>query len=277
MKRPQQIAHALTLRRLHNRREILLLPNAWDVGSAMLCKHHGFPAIATTSGGIAWALGYADGEQAPLDEVLDVVARIVRRVRLPLTVDLETGYGETPEQVGETVRALLATGAVGINLEDGAPGHGPLRPLDEAAARLRAARAAADKSGIPLMINARIDLWMQPTDDAAAPLDAAIERARAYLQAGADCIYPIGLRDLDVLHDFIAAIDAPVNVAAGAGLAPLEELQRIGVARVSMATRLACLALGAVDQALRSVRDSGRFDALAADFSYADAQRLFET
>lgn len=272
-----QIERAQALLRLHNRRELLLLPNVWDAGSAALCARHGFAAIATTSGGMAWSLGYGDGEQAPLSEVLAAVTRIVRVVDVPVTVDLETGYGLTPNDVGANVRALLATGAVGINLEDGMPGHGPLRPIDAAAVRIRAAREAAQATGVPLVINARIDTWMQPMADPHDHLAEAIVRARAYVAAGADCIYPIGLSDPDTLRAFIQNVNAPVNVAAGAGMPSLAELAKLGVARVTMATRLATVALGAVQSALQQVRTSGRFDALASAFTYTDAQDLFKS
>jgi len=262
---------------MHDRRQVLLLPNCWDAGSARLFARRGFAAIATTSAGVAWSLGHADGEQAPLDEVLAAVARITRVAGVPVTADIETGYGDTPAEVAATVRAVIAAGAVGINIEDGMPGHGPLRDAADAAARVRAARAAADASGVPIVINARVDHWMQHGDaDPAARLADATDRARAYLAAGADCIYPIGLADLATLAALVRALDAPVNVAAGAGMPGLAELAGLGIARVSTATRLATLAFAAVDRAIGAVQASGRFDALAAEFTYADAQRLFE-
>ena len=277
MERQAQIELAQAFRRMHDRSRVLLLPNAWDALGARLFAHRGFAAVATTSAGVAWSLGYADGEQAPLEEVLAAIARIVRVAAVPVTADIETGYGGTPEEVAATVRAVIATGAVGINIEDGMPGHGPLRGVSDAAARVRAARAAADAAGVPIVINARVDHWMQ--HDGAAPasrLADAIERGRAYLAAGADCIYPIGLGEPATLAALVRALDAPVNVAAGAGMPGLAELTRLGVARVSTATRLTTLALGAIDRALADVQASGNFDGLVADFGYADAQQLFE-
>jgi len=277
MERQTQIERAQAFRRMHDRRQVLLLPNCWDAGSARLFARRGFAAIATTSAGVAWSLGHADGEQAPLDEVLAAIARITRVAGVPVTADIETGYGDTPAEVAATVRAVIAAGAVGINIEDGMPGHGPLRDAADAAARVRAARAAADASGVPIVINARVDHWMQHGDaDPAARLADATDRARAYLAAGADCIYPIGLADLATLAALVRALDAPVNVAAGAGMPGLAELAGLGIARVSTATRLATLAFAAVDRAIGAVQASGRFDALAAEFTYADAQRLFE-
>lgn len=271
-----QSERAKTFRSMHDRRKVLLLPNAWDAGSARLFAQRGVAAIATTSGGLAWSLGYADGEQAPLADVLAAIARITRVVELPVTVDIETGYGDAPEAVATTVKAVIAVGAVGINIEDGQPGHGPLRPVEQAAARVRAARAAADASGVPIVINARVDNWMQSDGSSAdARLDDAIRRGKAYLDAGADGIFPIGLNDRACLGVLVQALDAPINVAAGVGMPDLAELGELGIARVSTATRLATLALGAADHALRGVLASGRFDGLVADFTYADAQRLF--
>jgi 2-methylisocitrate lyase-like PEP mutase family enzyme len=271
-----QVDRAQAFRQMHDRAAILLLPNAWDAGSARLFARRRFAAIATTSAGVAWSLGYADGEQAPLAEVLAAIARITRVVELPVTADIETGYGEAPADVAATVRAVIAAGAVGINLEDGRPGHGPLRPVDEAAARIRAAREAADAAGVPIVINARVDNWMQHgAANPAERLADAVQRAQAYLTAGADGIYPIGLDDRATLAALARAIDAPINVAAGPGMPDLAELARLGVARVSTATRFATLAMAAVDHAAAAMLESGRFDSLASAFTYADAQQLF--
>lgn len=269
----QQVAKAQAFRKMHDRSGVLLLPNAWDAGSARLFASRGFAAIATTSGGVAWSLGYADGEQAPLDEVLAAIARIARVTALPVTADIEAGYGETAAAVGETVRAVIEAGAVGINLEDSL--HGGLRDVAGAAARIAAARAAGADAGVPIVINARVDAWIRPAKDDAARFADAVNRARAYLAAGADCVYPIGLGDIAVLEAFVRELDAPVNVGARPGLPGLNELARIGVARVSMATRLATIALGAADAAAQAVRSSGGFDRLESTLGHADAQRLF--
>src|SRR5574340_528414 len=186
MDRHTQIDRARAFRGMHDRMRILLLPASQALGSARLFARRGFAAIATTSGGVAWSLGWADGEHAPLAEVLAAIARIARAVDLPVTADIECGYGATPDDVGATVREVIAAGAVGINLEDGTPGPGPLRERDDAAARIRAARAAADASGVPIVINARVDLWLHSGGDPARHLNEATARARAYLDAGAD-------------------------------------------------------------------------------------------
>ena len=276
MKQQTQTDLAQAFRSMHDCKQVLLLPNCWDAGSARLFVQRGFAAVATTSAGVAWSLGYADGECAPLAEVLSAIARITRVAGVPVTADIETGYGDTPADVTATVKAVIAAGAVGINIEDGMPGHGPLRDTHAAAARVRAARVAANESGVPIVINARVDHWMQHDDAAPATrLADAIDRAKAYMAAGADCIYPIGLGDPATLRALVGAINAPINVAAGPAMPGLHELESIGVARVSTATRLAAVAFGAVDHALAEMCASGGFAALASDFSYADAQQLF--
>ncbi|HET7260974.1 MAG TPA: isocitrate lyase/phosphoenolpyruvate mutase family protein [Casimicrobiaceae bacterium] len=275
MDRREQVERARRFRALHDRRHVLLLPNAWDAASARAFADLGFEAIATTSGGMAWSLGYADGERAPLDEVLDAVRRIVRVTPLPVSVDFEAGYGASPEAVAASVRAMIDAGAVGINLEDGIR-HEVLRDIDDAARRIAAAREAAREAAVPIVINARVDTWIVGGDAADAErIDETLRRARAYLAAGADCIYPIALARPDVIARLCADIDAPVNIGARADLPDLAELGRLGVARVSTATRLATLALSAARDAAQRLRQSGRFDSLDAAFGYADAQRLF--
>lgn len=271
-----QVAHAEALRALHHGQQPLLLPNAWDAATARIFEQAGFAAIATTSGGVAWALGHGDGENTPLAEVLEVTRRITRVVGVPVTVDFETGYGATPDAVAQSVRAIIDAGAAGINLEDSRPGHGPMRSAAEAAERIRAARAAATAADVPLVINARADNWLHAAGgDPQAPLADAIHRGRAYLAAGADCIYPIGLRDSATIGAFVQALDAPVNIMAGPGTPPLADLTRLGVKRLSTATWFTALALGTLRDAAQAIRKSGTFDALAGSFNYMDAQALF--
>lgn len=261
---------------LHHAGRPLLLPNAWDAGSAAIFASLGFEAIATTSGGLAWSLGYADGEHLPLGELLAAVRRMVRVVAVPITVDFEAGFGQTPAQVGDSVRALLDTGAVGLNIEDGIA-HARLRPLGEASARIAAARKAADAAGIPAFINARVDNWIVGSADGRAQFDDAVRRAQAYLEAGADGIYPIALSLPEVIQAFCAAVPAPVNVGARVGLPDLAVLGRLGVARVTTATRLAMVALSAARETAQRLREAGQFDGLDASFGYEALQHLFPT
>ncbi len=271
-----QIAKARRFRQLHDRSRVLLLPNAWDAASARVFARAGALAIATTSAGVAWSLGYADGERAPLEEVLAATARIARAVDLPVTADIESGYGADPGTVAETVRAFIASGIVGINIEDGLHAPGALRPIEDGVARIRAARSAADQAGVPIVINARTDTYMLGFGDGdATRFDETVRRGRAYFAAGADCLYPIGLADAATLENLVGALDAPINVAARPGLPDMAELARLRIARVSTATRLATIAYSAADTALRQVQASGRFDELQSTLAHPDMQRMF--
>lgn len=273
-----QARAAEAFRQRHHAPPLLLLPNAWDAMSARLFAAAGFEAIATTSAGLAWALGYPDGEAAPWSEVVAATARIVRCVPVPVTADLEAGYGASPEAVAASVTAILRTGVVGLNLEDGLPGATPpIRDTADAVARIRAARAAAQAAGVPIVLNARIDLFLKNIGDPARRCADAVARARAYLAAGADCVYPIGLSDPQVIGDFVRAVGAPVNITARAGLPGVTELQALGVARVSTASAPALVAMAAIRELAQTLRTTGRFDALAAPLSHPDAQRLFST
>lgn len=268
------VNHAQRFHALHRGGKPLLLPNAWDAGSAAIFAGLGYPAIATTSGGVAWSLGYADGEQLPLDELLTAVKRMVRVVDVPVSVDFEAGFGATPQHVGESVRALLDTGAVGLNLEDGVD-HAWLRPLDEAAARIAAARSAAESVGVPAFINARVDNWIVGGADPQALFDDAVRRAHAYLDAGADGIYPIALAQPELIARFCAEVNAPINIGARVGLPGLNALGALGVARVSTATRLTMLAYASARDAAETLRSTGNFDVLDASFGYDALQQLF--
>jgi len=272
-----QIQKARALRKMHDRSDILVLPNAWDAVTARLFARLGFAAIATTRGGVAWSLGYPDGEQAPLREVVTASGRIARAVDLPVTVDMEAGYGTTPEAVADAVRAVIAAGAVGINLEDGLHASATLRALGAAVERLRAAVDAAAVAGVPIVINARTDTYLLKYGASDGErFEETVRRAKAYLAAGADCIYPIGLGDAATIAALVKTLDAPINVAPRPGVPAVAELARLGVARVSTATRFATLALSAVERAARELRASGRFECLDAALTYPDVQRLFD-
>ncbi|HET8763783.1 MAG TPA: isocitrate lyase/phosphoenolpyruvate mutase family protein, partial [Rhodanobacter sp.] len=226
-------------------------------------------------GGMAWSLGYADGEHAPLAEILAAIRRITRAAAVPVTVDFEAGYGDTPATVATHVRNAIEAGVAGLNLEDGVR-HTTLRPLADAAARIAAAREAAQRSGVPIFINARVDTYMVPWHTGEAErIEETVRRANAYLAAGADGIYPIGASDPALLKTLFARIDAPVNVAAQDGLPSLTELAKLGVARVTTATRLATLAYAAARDAAARIKASGEFTGLATAFGYADLQKLF--
>src|SRR5215831_8724028 len=225
MNAAEQAQQAELFRSKHHGPRLLLLPNAWDAMSARLFVAAGFDAIATTSGGVAWALGYADGEQAPWPEVVAATARIVRVAKAPVTADIEAGYGDTPDAVMNSVAEIIRAGAVGINLEDGVSGSStPIRNVVDAADRIRAAREAARVAAVPLVINARTDLYLRNIGDEAARFDEAVARGKAYLAAGADCFYPITLRDPPTIERLVTALAAPININVRAGLPNVAEL-----------------------------------------------------
>jgi 2-methylisocitrate lyase-like PEP mutase family enzyme len=273
--RQKQLAD--TFRHAH-RGPLLLLPNAWDAMSARQFEAAGFGAVATTSGGLAWALGYADGEKAPWREVVAAHERIVRAVRVPVTADIEAGYGDTPDQVGASIGEILRTGVIGFNLEDGTSRPDiPVRPIENAVARIRAAREAANAAGVPAVINARVDLYIKNVGDPASRFDETVLRGKAYLAAGADCIYPFGLADLGAIARLVKALDnAPINIVARAGTPPAAELERIGVSRISIASSATLAVMSLIKRIGEGLRATGTFDVLEHSMNRPEAQKLFE-
>ena len=224
------------LRSLHRPGAPLLLPNAWDVATARAVVAAGFPVVATTSGGVAGTLGYEDHEGAPGDEMLAAAARIAGGVQVPVTVDAEAGYGMEP---ADLVAALRRMGAAGCNLEDTDYAAGTLRDPDAHAEWLRAVRQAASQDGYGLVINARVDVFVGPFLAGAGAgtqedlVAEALLRANAYLEAGADCVFPIALWETDALRRFISEVRGPVNVVRLPGTSSHAELAALGAARVS--------------------------------------------
>ncbi|WP_410791150.1 isocitrate lyase/phosphoenolpyruvate mutase family protein [Kribbella sp. C-35] len=224
------------LRALHRPGTPLLLPNVWDAATASAVVAAGFPVVATTSGGVAAALGYEDHEGAPADEMLAAAGRIARAVGVPVTVDAEAGYGMEP---GDLVDALRTIGAAGCNLEDTDHRSGGLRASSEHAKWLAAVRRAAAETDYPLVINARVDVFLGPflagagPDELAELVPEGVERGTAYLEAGADCVYPIGLWETDALRGFKQQVGGPVNVIRLPQGPSVAELAELGVARVS--------------------------------------------
>ena len=224
------------LRALHVPGTPLVLANAWDAASARTVVAAGFPVVATTSGGVAATLGYEDGQDAPVEEMYAAAARIVRSVAVPVTVNSEAGYGLTPEAL---VDRLLAIGAAGCNLEDTDHLGGGLVDAREHAERLSEVRRAAIARDYGLVINARIDVFLrQEQQETPALLDDAITRAREYIGAGADCVFPILLHDVDVITAFLDAVHFPVNIFAVPAAASNATLAEMGVARISYGTSI---------------------------------------
>lgn len=260
---------ARLLHGLHRAGEPLVLANAWDAVSARLVVGAGAEAVATASASVSWTLGSPDGGGADRDLVLAQTALVVRSVEQPVTADLESGYADTAAGVGETVTALLATGAVGVNLEDGG------RPLDEAAERIAAARAAADAAGVPLFVNARTDVFLHSIGEPEGRLDDAVRRLRAYVEAGADGVFAPGVAEPETIAALVAAVPAPLNVLAAPGSPSVPELAKLGVARISLGPGLAKVAFAAVRRAAEEVYASGTYTALDGGLTYPELNGLF--
>ncbi|MBV6701412.1 isocitrate lyase/phosphoenolpyruvate mutase family protein [Kitasatospora aureofaciens] len=264
---PQEKARLL--RELHRPGEPLVLANAWDAVSARLVAAAGARAVATASASVSWTLGSPDGGGADREQVLAQTALVVRAVaELPVTADLESGYAATAAGVGETVAALLATGAVGVNLEDEG------RPLAEAAERIAAARAAADAAGVPAFVNARTDVFLHQLGDPDGRLDEAVRRLLAYVEAGADGVFVPGVADPATIAALVEAVPAPLNVLAGPGSPSVPELAKLGVARVSLGPGLAKAAFAAVRRAAEEVYASGTYTALDGGLTYQELNEL---
>ncbi|MDQ0994114.1 isocitrate lyase/phosphoenolpyruvate mutase family protein [Streptomyces sp. V3I7] len=263
---------ALAFRSLHVPGRPLVLPNAWDAMSARLAEDAGAAAVATTSAGLAWAVGVADGDHLDRGRALDALARITAAVRVPVSADIESGYAEDPAGVADTVRAVLAAGAVGVNIEDALQeaGAGPLRPVAEQAERIAAAREAADKEGVPLYVNARVDTFLR----GAGGVDLTLERAAAYRAAGADGIFVPGVVDPGTVKALADGTDAPLNVMAGPGAPAVPVLAGLGVARVSAGPALAQAAYAVARRAARELLDTGTYGALAGGLDYGELNTL---
>lgn len=254
----------------------LVLPNAWDAMSARLVEEAGAHAIATTSAGISWALGYPDGQGAPREAMLAMVAAIVRAVRIPVTADVESGYGAgEPTDIADTVRGVLAAGAVGINLED-APGRNgaPLLDAEFQAERIRAAREAAQSAGVPLFINARVDPYVRKAGEENTRFDETVRRGQMYLDAGADGVF-VPLAPADVIPALVAAFDAPLNVIAGPGSPTIHELRAMGVRRVSLGPHLARGVMAYVRRAAKEVLENGTYETVREQLTSPEANALF--
>jgi 2-methylisocitrate lyase-like PEP mutase family enzyme len=242
---------AEALRRLHTGPRPLVLPNAWDVAGARAVVKAGFPVVATSSGAVAATLGYEDDDSMPVDEAFGVIARITRSVPVPVTADVEAGYGLSPDDL---VARLLDTGAVGCNVED-TDHHdgGGLVDAGENAERLRAFRQAASEAGVEIVLNARVDV-LRRKGDRRELFEEAVRRARLYLQAGADCVFPIRLADDELIGEFVRRVEGPVNVVA-TGAPPLARLAKLGVARISFAGSLMVQLYGAHETRLSEIAD----------------------
>ncbi|HEY2031460.1 MAG TPA: isocitrate lyase/phosphoenolpyruvate mutase family protein [Myxococcales bacterium] len=250
------------LRQLHE--DFLVLPNAWDATSARMIARAGATAIATSSAGVAYVFGYPDGGRISRAEMLDMVRRVASAVALPVTADMEAGYGDA----GETARLSLEAGAVGMNLEDAAP-DGSLFSLESQVERVQAVRAAVGRGFI---LNARTDAYAAP--GIADRLGESVKRANAYLAAGADCAFVPFVFDVQQIEELARQIKGPLNVLYGAASPPLSELKRIGVRRVSVGSGIVRAAYTYAEQAARELLTQGTCQALKGAITYAQLQEL---
>jgi 2-methylisocitrate lyase-like PEP mutase family enzyme len=249
-----------------------VLPNVWSPGVAKVVAEAGFDALATTSAGIAFSLGFPDDGSIGRDRMLAEIAAIAEAVDVPVSADAESGYGPEPDDVARTITGVIAAGAVGANVEDALAGS--LFGVSRAVERVEAARQAADESGTPFTLNARVDSYLVGLPDAFAD---TVVRAERYRAAGADCIFVPGVSDADTIGRLVEAIDAPLNVVAGLAGEPLDlaTYEHLGVRRVSVGGSLARAALGLVRRAAAEMYEHGRFDFTADAIPHAEINRSF--
>lgn len=252
------------LRRLHQGPELLVLPNAWDAISARIVEAEGFPVVATSSAGLAAVLGFPDGQRVPPSEMLFLIERIAASVQVPVSADVEAGYGDPVK----TAHDLAACGVVGMNLEDMADGE--LIPLGEQLAAIRSIRSSSS-----VVINARTDIFLARHGDPETRFERAVERLNAFHDAGADCLFAPGVTDAETIARLTSALRGPLNILAGPGAPSLAEMKRLGVRRVSLGSGPSRVALGALRRFVRGLRDSGSLEALAGEaIPYPEIQTL---
>ncbi len=253
---------AQDFRELHRGKRILILPNAWDIPSARVFENEGFPAVATSSAGLMVSLGYPDGEVIGRPEFVSAVERIARVLSVPLSVDIVAGFGKTTEEVVATAKAILRAGGIGVNIEDFSHATKKLFPVERQVENVKAIRRLGDAVGVPLVINARTEALRFGTGDEEAKFEEAVHRALAYRDAGADCVYPMGLTEPASIRRFVKELDFPINVMVRKGLPPISELERLGVARVSFGPSASYAAMGLLKRASKEVLEKGTYQNL---------------
>lgn len=273
----EQKRKAIAFRQMHRGPKALLLPNVWDVASARIIEQAKFGAIATTSAGIAFSLGYPDGQKISREEMLARVSRIARAVELPLTADVEAGYGNTAEDAAQTARKVIEAGGVGINLEDGTGNpQAPLVELELQLEKIRAVREAALQAGVLLVVNARTDVYLDQVGPPEQRYSETIHRVRAYRDAGADCVFVPGLRDPQIISQLVQDVQCPVNILAGPGSPSVQELEELGVARVSLGSGPMRATLGLLRRMAEELNRSGTYSALEGAPTHAELNTMLD-
>jgi 2-methylisocitrate lyase-like PEP mutase family enzyme len=256
MDKRKQAEKAEKFRKLHHGPQMLLLPNAWDVASARILEECGHPAIATSSAAVAYSLGYADGQRISRGEMLEVAGRIARAANIPVTADLEAGYGTTPKDMADTVKAAIAAGIIGMNLEDvTGDDESSLVDLPLQLEKIRSIREAASSAGVPFVLNARTDIYLMPIGPEATRFERTVERLRAYREAGADCLFAPGVYDLETIKKLVKAVEGPLNILANPACPSIPEMEKAGVARVSAGSGIMRAAMGLVQRIGKEMLD----------------------
>ena len=266
---------AQALRALHRPGKPLVLINVWDAVTARIIEELGYPAIATTSAGVAFAEGYADGERISREAMLAGIARVTRVVQVPVTADMEAGYGPSPEDAAATARGVLAAGAVGLNFED-SHDERELMDLERQVQRIQAMREVANALGVPLCINARTDAFLAgigESDD--WRLEESIRRGNRFLEAGADSVFVPGVADETLIGKLCAAIGGPVNILAGGASPSLSRLAELGVARISVGSASIGYAMAKFRAAAQDVKTGGSFAFAKERISHGEMNALF--
>lgn len=277
---PSQHQRGLRLQQLHTTADsIFLMPNAWDAGSALMLASAGFPAVATTSAGVCFALGFPDEEAAVSREaMLDEVSLIAQAVPLPVSADMQSGYGANPEDVARTITSVIGAGAVGANIEDRTEDPAqPLFPAAQAAARIRAARQAAHASGIPFVLTARTDVYLAGRQTGATAFAEAVQRCNAYREAGADCLFVPGATDARTIGALVREIQGPLTVVMGLSGPSLTmaQLGALGVRRVTIGGSLARAAFGLIRRAAQEMAGPGTFTFAEQQIPQTELSRFF--
>jgi 2-methylisocitrate lyase-like PEP mutase family enzyme len=263
-------------RRLHAGPPILVLPNAWDVASARIVEELGYPAIATTSAGVAAVLGYPDGQHIPREEMLEAVRKITEAVRVPVTADMEAGYGLTPKEMAETAEAVIRAGAAGMNLEDvSGESENEQVGIPLQVEKIRAIKEISASLGVPLVLNARTDIYLKAIGEPSTRFERTVERLLAYRRAGADCLFAPGLSDRETIAKLVAALNGPINILISPGCPSLKELESMGVARASTGSGAMRATLGLLRRIGRELKDTGEYSLLLdGAIPYAEINRI---
>jgi 2-methylisocitrate lyase-like PEP mutase family enzyme len=275
---PPQASKSRLLLNLHAGPGPVLLVNAWDIASARIVEDAGFPAIATTSAGIAFAQGFPDGEEIPPSRMFARIREIAEAVNVPVTADVEAGYGDTPDRAAQTARDVMRSGAVGMNFEDatGDPSH-PLADLALHLERIRAIRETADNDDGGLVLNARTDAYLLEVGEASQRYDECVRRLAAYRDAGADCVFVPGLVDRATIGRLVADVKCPLNILAVPGAPSVPELSALGVRRISLGSGPMRAALGSLRRLAEEVRREGTYTHLTGAPSYAEMNAIMKT